>query len=647
MVRKATLGSVEFVLASWLEPSERYQRAYEPVRPSDRFIPGQQFEFTADLEFRDWVIDDFSGGLSPSPWWSPNDAAVRNAFWFFADDGGLRLGAEPEITQIEAAGGNKTAQFLTIAEQDLYAGLTSNGTVVDWKDIEWEATGVTVGTGASDDMTSGASPGSDTLYITNDNVKDIHKVTGLKGTPGNTTHYAAAAGDPFAELPLVVAFDSRVFALDGNDLYEIDQTSTDTRTQVADVATTYTRIILSEADSSKRLSVSDVGPIWWVQAPDGHTYIYEYNVGSDTQRIVGRIPYPAARPCQLYWALGFFFLSFVDFVTADGNLTSGRGYIFYKRGGQEGTIGPIPSNVGAVSPDPYLTQSIFQFAAGNWPLIAGIIDDGLVVVFGKNVFVYNFSNAAWGMMSHLRAGVLSASVSSAVVYAGELFVSNIVGGTVLRIEPRKTLIDETAGSLAEPHFTTGRWHFGYPNVEKVFTTVAIDTNDLDALDEITLSYSVDGGSFTNHTTVFGGGASTFEWTLSSSSGGTVSGKDLDLRFTVTDRSTDDEDPLRVYRVRVRSQSAQVRRAWTVAADVNSIRSAAGTDKPGWELIDELEVAAAAGTVVAWGDPFTNREEDAADSYDVIIDSIIITDIDDESAHDQQAVLLSFKEMGLA
>ena len=250
------------------------------------------------------------------------------------------------------------------------------------------------------------------------------------------------------------------------------------------------------------------------------------------------------------------------------------------------------------------------------------------------------------MMSHTYSGI-TPNVAYAAVWGNEVFIANATtsGGAkrVIRVQPSKTIIDETAGATHEPHFTTGRWHFGYPNVEKIFTTVAIDTNDLDSVDEITLAYSVDGGAFTSHATTFDGAANTYEWTLSTNSA-TVQGKDLDLRFTVTDRATTDTDDLRFYRIRARSTSVQARREWQLVLDASD-SSSAGHEQNDVAWLQELETLKTAKAVVQFSDPWQQYDEGTADTFDVIVEDVI-TPAATHSPDDMREAIVVLREIGL-
>ena len=172
------IGTLNVRLASWRPPSgvdQAYTRRYVPVKPEDRFVPGQQFEFTADLEMRDWVIDDFSGGLAVGKWWSPDSGQVYRAERFRLAEG-LKYEPSGLITYtVTDGGGTPTRQDSTtmfVAGGKLWTG--KQVTIYEWQPTtnNWDDTGLA--TGATNDIASAADVGDGNVYTAHDD-EDIRQ----------------------------------------------------------------------------------------------------------------------------------------------------------------------------------------------------------------------------------------------------------------------------------------------------------------------------------------------------------------------------------------------------------------------------------------------------------------------------------------
>ena len=391
------LGGFPIRLAEFVgEDRAAYRRQYVPVKPSDRFVSGQQFEFTADLEFRDWVIDDFSGGIQPGPFWRPQTDGVLQLKYFHLKDNIHPTLMRDSVTTQETSGGNfDDAGQLIVLNETLWS---ADVAVTKWNtdDLFDDTNQVASGFAGSEQPRSYAHPTYDEVYLVSHQDFEIRKISTLENTPSNASHYAIAAGDPFVDHPVLTSFDGQVYALDGYDLYELDQTTADTRTLKADTASQYKLQSGLATDQrlerQERLATSDVGPIWYLRSIDGYVYVGEYNVGADTFDIINRIPVVGAIPVSVFWAFGFHFVSYVVMprqLDASSNTTF-PAYIYSFRGSQSSIIGPIPGPEGLLdgSDERAYNQKIS-------PYIAGIVGDDLLVSCGTTILAYTLSVGAW------------------------------------------------------------------------------------------------------------------------------------------------------------------------------------------------------------------------------------------------------------
>ena len=637
------LGGFPIRLAEFAgEDRAAYRRQYVPVKPSDRFVSGQQFEFTADLEFRDWVIDDFSGGIQPGPFWNPNRNGVVKMFAIHVRNDDATISRAYETTQISGGGGDMIGGLLFRANAGLWSGGGNDIEIRSWSASSsvWAATAKATGfPNLNYQILTAASPVVDEVYLISQFNTEIRKISNLSGATSNAQHFAAGS---FGSGPVLVAYNGRLFVVSNGDLREIDQSTPDTSTLLTDFNGSR-----SPFPTHYRATISDVGPMWFAENSDGYTYVYEYNVASDTSARVARLPVAGVQPVSIRYLLGFTFVSYHLSPFFGGSpAIKGRGYIFWFRGSQSGTIGPVPFD------GSYSLSNTLEARMG--PFICGVVGNDLIVTSGRiTLAAYDLSDGTWSGYGVSDSGggatdqwsyMNDTPRLSAEAFGESLFITSdrtVSGADILRIIPDTW---ETRTQDQDTNLQTGRWHFGYPNVEKIFTTVTIDTNSITADDDIDLFYSVDGGAFVQATGTYSGVASTFTWTLSDSST-TVKGFDLDLRFDVSARSATNTNELTVYRIRSRATSAQSRRVWQIALDANLAGSEAGGTVIDHELLDNLNTLKANKAIVAFADPWQNRLEDGPETFDVIVEEVDTPALG-ESQQGQAIALVTLRESSL-
>jgi hypothetical protein len=623
------IGSTNVRLASWRTPEQpAYQRRYVPVKPQDRFVSGQQFEFTADLEFRDWVIDDFSGG---SQWtaqtrWQPDAAHVAFIQHAYINRDGVLLTGFRGVDTFWASSSSaiNDVSWLVFANSKMWGA--KDTLLYEWGSDDWISATAATG-GASDQRVVGmASIGSD-MFVSLNTSGTIRKITNYDGSPSEALHWAKVTDDATA-VPLV-EFNDRLYGLWFDDLYEINPTSANTRTQRADLRPSqWIQNSTNAANTCNRLGVSDVGPVWFQRADNGFTYVWEYNVASDTSRRIGQLPGQGGRPFSIFVAFGFVFVSYID--------ATDRGYVWYGRGGQTGQIGGWQ-----------------HFKDSAAPLILGTFDDSLVLSLSTKtddevspsdvnwIGMYNFSSGGWSQLGHTFGGQTAATSGTGMVFEGNVFITgaDAQNDGVLALTPDEGLLgiaawDGLKAITDHPIITTGFWHFGYPNVEKILTEVTVEVDKLVSGDNLILSYAIDGDpTFTALPTFTATADNYFHTFVVSTSSTTVKGFTFSLKLEVRSGSN-----MTINAIRSRATSNQSRREWQLVLDASD-SSSGGYEQNDVEWLQDLEDLKTAKNVVVFTDPWQKKDEGTADTFDVIVEDIITPPATHSPSDQREAIVI--------
>ena len=599
-VRKASLGATTFRLAHWLEPEQRYQRRYVPVDPEGGVVSDQP-GLHNDSKVRLWTVRSWDGGEGLGVW-RPDRRRYRESdgVTLVGLGDGLQLARKPDTTQ-DSSG---VADF---GEGGRFGfGLGRVWSITDGSAHSWDApssrwsVGVTTGAGVS--AATSLTDGDDTfMYSSHEDLKIYRWKSG-----SNAVWYNTATGDDFVSAPVVRSWGGRLFALDGDDLYEVDKTAADTRTIRVDL-TGESGVFLAETPLAyNRMSLSDKGPIWLQRLDNGQTFIHEYNVESDTHEIIGKLAVDFATPYSIFFTQGFVF---VGFRYANDHDEPGVAYLHFNRGAQRGVTGPFRAPTGVT--------------AGKPVLVAGQIGDDLICYFDGYVWAYNLTDAGIRMVA---AETLPGGPATDVTTFGqEIFVGPFTGGEVERY-----LADEY---VASGTLTSGRFDIQYPGLEKLLTNVGVVTDPLPADTSVTVDVSWDGETFDSLTGAHDtDGARRFTW-AGSSPGADKIGYELEWRVSLA--TTDSTVTPVVRQVWASVTSVAHRIEWVLAVDCSNF-----SDKD----IDALN--GLIGSTHAFTDPYQNRPSDASDSVVVTVEDVITPERFDQNSTVRAHALLRLRSRDL-
>ena len=572
---KSTIGSVDFRLADWLEPDQQYRRRYLPVDPEGGVI-SEEPGLHADSKVRLWVIRSWQGGEGETRWQRGRNTFRQSDGVTLVEIGdGLQLSRRTEATDAAGGGDFQDGRRFGLGLGSLWTVEDGHGYEWDRTDEHWDA-GITTGAGTSN--ATSLTDGDDTWMYSGHEDGSIHRWK----SGSNEEHYAGSgSGDDFAYAPLVRSWGGRLFALDGDDLYEIDKVTADTRTIVADVQGSSDAYLTNTPWSYNRMSLSDKGPIWLQRLDNGQTFIWEYNVANDSQEIIGKLSVDFAYPYSIFYTQGFVF---VGFRYANAHDQAGKAYLHFNRGAQRGVAGPYRVPSGDSSSKPVL--------------IAGQIGDDLITYFDGKVWAYNLTDAG---VREIGSETLSGGPpEDAITFGQEIFV-----GPYTDNEIERYLAD---AYVASGTLDTGRFDFDYPGLEKLLLDVGVVTDPLPASTTVGMSVAIDGGSVQ----ALSGTHSTdndrrYTW-AASSPGSDLIGYEFDLRVTLGTSA--------------QANTPTVRQMWATVTGVAhriEIICAVDCSEASDQVLDNLN--ALIGQTLTFTDNFQNRDTDGADSIVVTVEDV--------------------------
>lgn len=608
--RKGTIGGNDVYLARWRP--RPYQRIYRPVEAVGRFGEAQE----VDRRVISWHIDSWAGGEGDDLYHTDRETYHRSTNVRPKKVGdGLVLGAAHATTNDDAAtpATFNEGKILGFANGSLWA--VRDDSIHEWQPAteDWDATGVATGAGGAT-ATSFAQSDANNVLLALDNLT-IREVDVVGG--GSVTHYGTATGDDFVNNPVLVNFDGSIYALDGDDLYSIDLTTTNTRSQVVDVGGVSSDYLGTEILNVRRLSMSDKGPIWLQRTNNGQTFVWEYNVGNDVGSIIGRLPLDWAIPYSIAFAAGFVF---VGFRNARAHSATGDAYIYFQRGSQRGVAGPVRSHSGSSASQPV---SLF-----------GTMGDDLLFHYDGAIWAYNLTAGGISQVAVVTAN--QGTPFSGAVFGSELFIAPVDDGTNANaVERFETESYVTTGTAS---LDSGRFDFDFPGISKVLLDITVVTDPLPADTSVQVAYSVDGGSFTTASGTHDTDDATSTTFTISTSASTVSGRDFELRLLPTSTAAGSTPTPRS--VTARAMSLQSFREWILELDTGSSR-----DQESASVLDNLQNLKQASAVVAFSDPWFRNEEDADVSYDVVVEEVVFPDPD--AAEEQEYATIRLKGVSLA
>ena len=610
--RLGTLGGKSIRLAKWRDTP--YTRRYAPVLPERRDIEGQPTEIAPDPTVRYWHIDDWSKGEGFRNW-EPGGYNVAKTIQVVAGRG-LAIG--PSYGSVT---NGDEGNVLGVAEGNLYTTLTNAGGTrelisFDTSTAAFQAEGSGIDTGSTSQVNSITGIGDGDVYTGHaDNT--IRK----SDSGSNSAVYGTGTGDDFVQDPKLLGFRGTLYALDGHDLYTVDTSTTDTRTLVTDTGMSYSpRPLLS------RIVATDVGPAWFAYDDDtGYTFIWEYNHFTQTSRIVAQLPHTFISARAIVFAHGYLFVSYR--ATPDTN-ESGKAYVFYARGAQQGTIGPFRHGT---DPDDLRANS------GNWLTVAGVVGDSMFVVAGtatsgSHLYEYNLSTGALHNLSYDSTAI--DTPDSAVVFANRVVGMSFTDGA--------WTYNFDAYDTDDGWFRTGRFDFGYPGIPKILQEVTVVTEPLaDANMTVALDFSWDGSNFQSAIGSHSGlEAFSKTWTISDNST-SYAGHDFELKLFLN--TTGNSSPI-IRSVTAVATSAAKRPEWILELDASDLTGAvAGNVNPSYLTLSDLKTLATNNTIVQFSDPWFTRDVDGDETIDVVVEDVILPDVNPPN----QAAFAQVKLRGVA
>lgn len=561
--------------------------AYRPVSRvawSDRedVSGGDPLESSGTPMIRRWVIRSFEKGETRELW-RPGGGYYRSAGVRPNRDGDkLIVGLEALDTVTDAAAATfLEGRKLCRAHGLLWAALDASAHWWQTSTSDWDATGWATGGGANT-VTSMCDWGDGATLAIGYSDKTIRKVA----SGANSTHFAAGGATYNPELAYRQGV---VYYLDGANLFSLDLTVADTRTQLSAPGTRVAAYMASAGNLYRRMTVTDTGVAWLVPGDDGAVYIWEYNIDSATDYPTGKLPVEQCFPYSIHYAHGYLF---VGYRYAAAHDQEGEAYIYYQRGGQWGNAGPIRPETAMAS------DSV---------LIGGMIGDDLIfMVTGAGLFGYDLSEGA----VYQIANTATTTTTDLRTYGRDVFAPNSTANHVTRY---------FTGTTAQTGLTwrSGRHNFDLPGIKKVLYRVTVVTDGLPANTSVALAVSADGASFSTVTgTHDTDDATVYSWTVSSSSS-QVTGYDFELQLTLTGTTTSTPE---IREIICEAGPAQKRRGVELDVDLGATGRSGGFSAT--QVLSQLRAASEyTGGVVSLSDPWGVAETEAPRTSDVMVEVV--------------------------
>lgn len=572
MSKVGLLDTVEIILPEWIDPEDRYRRTYKPVTPVSRVVTGADDQIAPETDIATWSITDWSAGEGDLRWKDRGRYNTSTGAGPISDGSGVSVGLDWVVavgqSRIIARGGGR---LVSVRDMD--------DSLYEWNGSAWVELWAIGGT-EGNDAGSLAAVDADAWFV--DDFTGIRKVT----SSGNTLHYN---GNDFNYL---VVFEGVLYGLDDVDLYTIDQTSTDTRTQVYDSAGTYvddTRV--------KLMSTSDVGPIWLATIDDGVTLLKEYNVASATGYTLGALP-ADVQAYDLFFHDGFYFATYRK---ATSQNAVGDAYLYYQKGDLKGSLGPFPAD---------------STTAQTRVSIAGTIGDRIYLTFQRRMWVYDLSSGGLVMVADLSSSAIG-DIYMSITYGPDVFCGSLA--YVGKVNTEAFLAD-TAQTVS-----TGIHDYGYLGLPKMIHTVTVNTESvLVSSDKVEVGYSVDGGSTTYLANDFATGKASHQWTVSTNSASVI-GTEIEwhLRLTTTSTSV----AAKVVSLASDASGAKSRIEFIVLADLGQ-----SSVVDGGIVLTALNALKTSHSTVQWSDPFQVREHESPETFDVRVLEVVGPEVDVEHTY---------------
>jgi hypothetical protein len=583
------LGTVEFALSLAVPKSQRYQRRLVPVDPEGSGDYRMEDGIPTVRSVARWKVDDWSAGEGRSVW-----KRGENMYRQSSDVRPLRIGEGLDLGADSYTGQYASADLaegraVGAGEGAVWAGF-DDGYLYKWNGSSW-ATREAIGSTSA--IVSIAAPGDGYVYTSHAD-KSIRRLA-----PGGANNEVIAAAT-FSNVPFLHAWSGSLFALDGDDLYEITGGAPGSRTLRADLTPSSTTYSTGTGTYRfPRMTATERGPLWFQHLPDGSTILWEYNVFADSQVRLGKLPVQGV-PYSIAHSNGFVF---VGFRMATGDSASGDGYVYYQRGAQKGVLGPLraPSGVTAAKP----------------VILAGTYGEEILVGFDGALWGYTPSTGGIAQVSTLP-GV--SAPQQALVFGSQVFVSENTGTS-----PTVDVVDMTVWQ-ASGTIDSGHFDFDYPGLKKILLAVDVETDPLPAGCSVTCSVTADHASSptaltgTHNTT----GARRYTFTASTPAS-KILGRVFEIRLSLATGSSSSTPTVRS--VTARATGAAWEQEWVMTVDCDTAK-VGGVAQRSAAAIDALYGLLASG-MVTFEDRFGNDDHEAGDSTVVTVEDVILPDAESD------------------
>ncbi len=575
---KGTLGTIDFYLSqrTSLSNLERYRRQFIPVTPASRQIPGSPDAVAPDTTIAQWSINNWDQGEGDVTWRDRGRYNVSFGLAPASDGSGLIVAPLRSTTQHDSGGGNfDQGGRIARAAGELLAAKDSNDNLYKWDETndEWDNQWA-IGGASTGDVVSIAAVNDTKVYVglSGGTIREVQ-------TGGNATHFASWGGGLF---PPLVSYQGLLYGLNDLDMYEVSTGATDTRTLRGDVP----GLIASHfASTSRRLSTSDLGPIWTTPFNDGRTDLWEYNVADNSAYVVAELP----RDVTVYDVLFHEGIYFVGYRSAGKPALAGNAFMFFASGRNRGSIGPFRAQSGTTANKPVA--------------LLGVIGDRLMVFYDDRVHAYDLSTGGISVLSDANAGLGFRGTT----FGDDIFVITGASGLI-------TQIDLSLNITGNGTLDSGRFDFGYKGLRKMMTKVTVVCESaLAASDSITVSVAVDGGSFTALSGSMGSGDVTKTFIVATTSTN-FEGFSFEIRLTSSPGATSSTPTI----ISVDSEAIGVesRLEWVMAVDVTDREQVVGQT-----VLTGLETLRTAKAPIAFTNPFDDDVYATADSHTVTIEEV--------------------------
>lgn len=606
MTQYGTLGTLKIKLAEWVPRNERYRRQYSPLNAESESVSSRETGLVVDTKFRPWVVRDWARGEGFEVWTREIPGyRIATGVRPHPTEEGLIL-AQDGTLMLNSAGGTFATAFsiFGIGADSLWVGDEDN--VYKWQGTGNFSAAVSSGAPAGSQFVWSWAQSSDAGFmfaVLTD--PDIYKFQ--INDVSQTLHYNGSAAVAFNTIPHIVSFQNRVFILEQGlpgILSELDQMVAQTRTTVAETG------MLAVNLNDRALVASDKGPIWWARDGQGDTYIWEYNVAEDTQAILGRIPASFVAPFSIYFAKGFVFVAYR--AAPVWNL-AGEVYIYFKRGGQEGVIGPLRDANDTIK-----------------PFLAGVLGSELIIGHDQTLWAYDLDTGGI-----VEFGQTAGVIKDAVVFGNNVMVWT--GNNVERFTPGTKYLASGTIHLG--------WHdFDYPGLRKQFLDVTVITDPLPAGTSVTAAVSVDGSA--TYTALTGthdvDGATKFTFTVANPTSASINGNRFEVRLTLATSNTANTPTIK--EVSARATGADHVLEVILQVDVGDI-----DEQTSSTLVDGLNAMAVASAPQTFTDVWQQRLEggEVPDSYVVTVEEVVTPAIEDPADdEDHPVALVRLRSMSL-